>query len=1141
MAKTKFYITTTAANETASFYLGKGQGVSSTVTATISWGDETESSTITISGSSSQASHSYAEPGNYEATITTTSNAVSIYRSDSVAALSANITRVHVGDYVNKIGKYAFYNLANIDTVTIGDYVSTLTQSSFYKSGVKHIDMSESKVTSLPDSVFSNCTHLEDIELNEKITYIGPSAFLLCSALTEILLPATLTSIGDNGLGSTGLTTVKVFAKTPPTTTSVSFDGSHISAIYVPQDAVNAYTSSDWNDFGTITPLPNPTIPTDVTPTLCTLRFRTGTLVDTWLALGCEVDESGIPVNPKNEVIIDWCDGTVSHASTDRSHPYIYIEHNYYLAAYASCENLVTIKIYTVNGEVLLGSDFDGEFAFTNRYVDSVFVGDNVIGAYMNAFNPEPNGTINHLNSLTLGGDFRTVYPFAFMHMEIDSIGISDDISFYRRNASDECVYFNNSVIGNLSLGANTTFIADYDFENAAIDTLVFNSTTPPVFPEDIGPFASGTHTKILVPHGSIDAYTAALASTSLDPTSYTIYDMHENIIPSLFTFNVTCESKEMPWLSENEYNDVIISAESVGEFAIVQVDWGDGAVNTYTIDNYNWDKMYRRYGKPGIYNVRMRVLYGSIKLRAKFTEYYPAGMQTNLTSLIIGNHIEDIDGGTFYEAPQIDTLSILEDVSTISYSAFNGAVIGSLTIGENVASIDHNAFTGADIDTIVFNSSTPPTLNANIGAFKSGTHTTILVPNDAVDAYTAAFAATNMNPETYSVYSLRNKADVTPTEITFTTTTENEDVELNIIAADSNAKVIVDWANDSEETIDCDNVSSTEITYTYATAGTHTVKLYPVLGSINLSKQSDGSSVCAVSENITGITTGDYITAIDNDAVHSSNITLDTVNLVGGLTTLGERAFYGTTVGTLNVGSNVTSIGGYALSVATDSFVVPSHITVITNDMFDDASIDSMTINSSVTEIKAGALMMGACNNLCFNRSTPPTMAANSLKLSDGAVIHVPYGTTDAYTAVIEAADADPGNWTYTIVENPDPNRDPDEYDPDSIQDVPGNPAPEQTMSGDALKSILKAYGKNLKYIKTENNTIAVNTVRPGVLSITSDDLVIRSFNGYDFLECRSYDPFFGKPYYSLIRINDIRTFVIAQNARDQLDGFRC
>ena len=40
MARTKFYITTTAANETASFYLGKGQGVSSTVTATISWGDE---------------------------------------------------------------------------------------------------------------------------------------------------------------------------------------------------------------------------------------------------------------------------------------------------------------------------------------------------------------------------------------------------------------------------------------------------------------------------------------------------------------------------------------------------------------------------------------------------------------------------------------------------------------------------------------------------------------------------------------------------------------------------------------------------------------------------------------------------------------------------------------------------------------------------------------------------------------------------------------------------------------------------------------------------------------------------------------------------------------------------------------------
>ena len=617
---------------------------------------------------------------------------------------------------------------------------------------------------------------------------------------------------------------------------------------------------------------------------------------------------------------------------------------------------------------------------------------------------------------------------------------------------------------------------------------------------------------------------------------------MHENIIPSVFTFNVTCESRGHEQLSENEYNDVIISADNITEFAVVQVDWGDGAVNTYTITRQDyWDKMFRRYGKPGTYTVTMRVLYGNIRLSSKDTEYYPIGMWSNITSLTTGNHIDYIDGGAFYKASHLETISLLEDVSSIGFDAFGETTIGTLTIGGNVTSIEFRVFDNADIDTIIFEPTTPPELSSTIGGFKSGTHTTILVPNDAVDAYTAAFAATNMNPETYSVYSLRNKADVTPTEITFTTTTENEDVELNIIATDSNAKVIIDWATDSEETIDCDDAASTELTYTYATAGTHTVKLYPVLGSINLSKQSDGSSVCAVSENITGITTGDYITAIDNDAVHSSDITLDTVNLVGGITTLGERAFYGTTVGTLNVGSNVTSIGGYALSVATDSFVVPSHITVITNDMFDDASIDSMTINSSVTEIKAGALMMDACNNLCFNKSTPPTMAANSLKLSDGAVIHVPYGTTDAYTAVIEAADADPGNWTYTIVENPDPNRDPDEYDPDSIEDVPGSPAPEQNMSGDALKSILKAYGKNLKFIKTENNTISVNHMVRGIPYLSSDDLIIRSFNGYDFVEVKAYDSYFRKEYISLIRVNDIRTFVIAKNARDQIDAFRC
>lgn len=907
MARTKFYITTTAANETASFYLGKGQGVSSTVTATISWGDETELSTITISGSSAQASHSYAEPGNYEATITTTSNAVSIYRSDSVAALSTNITRVHVGDYVNKIGKYAFYNLANIDTVTIGNYAITIAPSAFYKCGVKHIDMSESNVKALDDDVFSNCKKLENIALNDKITTIGANTFYLCSALSEIVLPASLTSIDDNGLGTTGLTTVTIYAKTPPTLTSISFDGSNINTIYVPQDAVTRYTSSQhWDEAGTITALPDPEVPTGITPSIFTftttsadeqVAFHISLVLD--VNAGAEMME-GYP--PLASALIDWGDGISKNFVLNYDENII----TYYASHSFTTAGVHIAKVYTLSGKLMFG-DIDGGGGYT--------------------------AISSNVTALSTGDDLAAISccPFAELNIPALSLNFGSDLK--------------------------------------------------------------------------------------------------------------------------------IIWCNGFGNYAF------------------------------------------------------------------------------------IDKIVIPDTVTYLGEHAFDSLTSKQITIGTGITNIMSNTFSDADIDTLIFKSTEPPTFDEQEYGFKSGTHTMILVPETAVNAYETALAATGLDSTTYDVYGTRDQSSVVPTVFTFTTTAVNEDVNLNFTSDGSVATVNVDWGDESTDSTDLNDTTSTELTHTYTTAGEYTVNVYPVLDSIKLCKISSNNKVCAVTENLTSISTGDYFTTIDDNAVKSTNpITLDSVTLNGDITTLGDNAFRGNTITTFTMGTNVTTIGEYALAFTTNgNVVIPEDITILGSNVFNGASIDTITLNTTIEEIDAGALVTTSCDDLYIKAETPPTMASNSIKLSDGAVIHVPYKTAKLYAPVIEAADADAGNWSYTIVEIPDPNRDPDEYDPDTIEDVPGSPAPEQNMSGDALKSILKAYGKNLKFIKTENNTISVNHIVRGLPYLSSDDLIIRSFNGYDFVEVNSYDSYFRKEYVSLIRINDIRTFVIAKNARDQIDAFRC
>jgi hypothetical protein len=101
--------------------------------------------------------------------------------------------------------------------------------------------------------------------------------------------------------------------------------------------------------------------------------------------------------------------------------------------------------------------------------------------------------------------------------------------------------------------------------------------------------------------------------------------------------------------------------------------------------------------------------------------------------------------------------------------------------------------------------------------------------------------------------------------------------------------------------------------------------------------------------------------------------------------------------------------------------------------------------------------------------------------------------------------------------------------------------PIAEHNMSYDALAAIITKYGHRIKYIKTENNTIAVNQMIDGQPSFSTDDISKETYSGYDFIKIKTYDPYFRKPYYSLIRMNDIRTVVIADNETDVIDAFRC
>lgn len=544
-----------------------------------------------------------------------------------------------------------------------------------------------------------------------------------------------------------------------------------------------------------------------------------------------------------------------------------------------------------------------------------------------------------------------------------------------------------------------------------------------------------------------------------------------------------------------------------------------------------------------------------------------------HIKNLTIPNNVTIIPQYAFSGA-RITNLTIDDTVTDIASNTFYYIYSDKVTIGKNVKTIESNAFNSAIIvkgagsattkptnpkpGMMIFTSSEVPTFGNN---WYSGQYTypTIIfvVPYESVDAYRTAFdASLDTSAQSKSQYILapsREMDKTIPTVFTFTTTSANEEVFVAFKTETGYSEVVVNWGDESDNTT---TEVGDKITHTFATPGTYTVQVYSTIGDVSLSAYDSDQSVYvnAVSSNIAGITSGTGFVSIDENACTGTNlqsVNLDVTDignqafkgctsletlLISGTTTIGDEAFYGCeSLTSITLPSTATSIGASTFEgcTALETVHVGGNMETIGDGAFEGCTaITELELPPTLTSIGNNGFASDTITKLTVYATTPPTITATSFADSTVGVIYVPEESLEAYKATL---------WNDVGTLKAIKIIDPDEYDPDSIEDVPGDPAPEQNMSGAALESIIKAYGKNLKFIKTENNTIAVNQHINGMPYLSSDDLIIRHFNGYDFVECTSYDSYYRTEYISLIRVNDIRTFVITKNARQPIDGFRC
>ena len=197
-----------------------------------------------------------------------------------------SLTTITIGDSVESIGSYAFYSCDRLTTITIPDSVKSIGENAFSgtayynnpnnwkdkvlyvnnhlikaKDSIETCNVKEGTKT-IAGSAFYDCRSLTTITIPDSVTSIGNYVFYLCWDLTTITIPKGVTSIGCSAFDSCySLTTITI----PDSVTSIgdyAFAGcSSLTTITIP-DSVK---SIGYSAFDSCYSLKTITIPDSVT------------------------------------------------------------------------------------------------------------------------------------------------------------------------------------------------------------------------------------------------------------------------------------------------------------------------------------------------------------------------------------------------------------------------------------------------------------------------------------------------------------------------------------------------------------------------------------------------------------------------------------------------------------------------------------------------------------------------------------------------------------------------------------------------------------------------------------------------------------------------------------------------------------
>ena len=451
----------------------------------------------------------------------------------------SKLTNITIPNNVTSIGDDAFENCKKLTSVNISDitawcnidfnspYSNPLYNSrNLYLNGEKITDLIIPEgVDSIKDEAFRCCESITSVTIPNSVTYIGEWSFVACSSLTSVTIPNSVTYIGDCAFRlCSSLTSIII----PNSVTYINNDAfsycSSLTSITIP----NSVTGIGNHAFDECSSLTSITIPNSVT-SIGSAAFSACSSL-TSISIPNSVTSIGNYAFSSCDALttITW---DIKNYTDSKYNNNIFptsitsftfgdsVEHIPSYLCY-KMEDLTSIKVKTTTPPTL------GENAFNSEYLKSVYIPDNTLAAYKEAWgteyifiNNEVSATIHvktpgtlvdeivesdkrpiNIMYLTVTGtlnddDFICIHQTMTSLVEVDLYGITNTTGINFRNKTqlqkailpqglteiEERTFANCSTLTSITIPSQVNSIGVSAFMGCTnIDTITCLGLTPP-------------------------------------------------------------------------------------------------------------------------------------------------------------------------------------------------------------------------------------------------------------------------------------------------------------------------------------------------------------------------------------------------------------------------------------------------------------------------------------------------------------------------------------------------------------------------------------------------------------------------------------------------------------------------------------